>query len=52
MKMTLRLTLDGLLRALRARAHREADEIESGRMAPSGEARREARMTDDDRGDD
>ena len=34
MKLTLRLTLDGLMRALRAKAHREADRIESGRASP------------------
>lgn len=32
MKLALKLTLDGLLRALRARAHRLAEEIEAGRV--------------------
>ena len=30
MRATIKLTLDGLTRALRARAHQMADEIESG----------------------
>lgn len=41
MKMSMRLTLDGLVRALRAEAHRLADEVESGqrRTAEDGEKR-------------
>lgn len=33
MKVTLKLTLDGLMRALTAHAHRLAEEIEAGRIA-------------------
>lgn len=62
MKLALKLTLDGLLRALRAHAHRSVEKSEAGRLArPAGEiaqrppaavARRNARMTDHDRGRD
>ena len=61
MKLTLKLTLDGLMRALRAQAHRRAEEVEAGRLLPRGEAadtpprraaRREKRMTDRDRSGD
>ena len=59
MKLTLKLTLDGLMRALRAQAHRRAEEIEAGRLpsrAAPGPARRivqrEKRMTDRDRSGD
>jgi len=34
MKLTLKLTLEGLMRALRAEAHRRAEEIEAGRLPP------------------
>lgn len=34
MKVTLKLTMDGLLRAMRTRADRLAEEIEAGRMPP------------------
>lgn len=34
MKVTLKLTMDGLLRAMRTRADRLAEEIEAGRMLP------------------
>lgn len=40
MKTGLRLTLDGLVRALRMRMHRMAEEIETGYA--SGRTRREA----------
>lgn len=40
MKLTMRLTLDGLVRGLRGEAHRLADEIEAGYER---EARRDAR---------
>ena len=62
MKIALKLTLDGLLRALRAHAHRSVETIEAGRLdAPAGEgarrtptapARSDARMTDHGRGGD
>lgn len=61
MKLTLKLTLDGLMRALRAQAHRRAEEIEAGRLLPRvGVAdtptrramRREKRITDRDRSGD
>lgn len=42
MKVTLKLTMDGLMRALRARAHRLTEEIETGR-APLDEAGRRRR---------
>ena len=32
MKLVLKLTLDGLLRALKGRAHRLAEEVEAGRL--------------------
>ncbi len=35
MKVTLKLTLDGLMRALKARAHRAAEDIEAGRAKGS-----------------
>lgn len=38
MKVTLKLTLDGLMRALKARAHRAAEDIEAGR-AKGGDRR-------------
>jgi len=34
MKVTMQLTLDGLVRALRREAHRLAEEIEEGRRKP------------------
>lgn len=34
MKLTLKLTLDGLMRALRVREQRLAEEIEAGRIRP------------------
>lgn len=40
MKLTLKLTLDGLLRALKGRAHRLAEEVEAGRLTED-ERRRE-----------
>jgi hypothetical protein len=46
MKLTLKLTLDGLLRALRAEAHRIAEAVEAGRLAPPTE---ETRREDDGR---
>lgn len=59
MKLTLKLTLDGLMRALRAQAHRRAEEIEAGRLLPRAAPtsprrtmRREKRMTDRDRSGD
>lgn len=61
MKLTLKLTLEGLMRALRAQAHRRAGEIEAGRLPPRAVAadapprpttRREKRMTDRDRSGD
>lgn len=59
MKLTLKLTLDGLMRALRAQAHRRAEEIEAGRLLPRAAptpprraTRREKRMTDRDRSGD
>lgn len=59
MKLTLKLTLEGLMRALRAEAHRRAEEIEAGRLLPRAAptptrrvARREKRMTDRDRSGD
>lgn len=61
MKLTLKLTLDGLMRVLRAQAHRRAEEIEAGRLPlragaadrpPRRPARREKRMTDRDRSGD
>lgn len=61
MKLSMELTLDGLLRGLRAEAHRLADELEAGygratpgerkrrlALADAGEADEEAR--DDDAG--
>lgn len=42
MKVTLKLTMDGLMRALKARAHRLAEEIEAGRV-PQAEAGRRGR---------
>ncbi len=51
MKLTLKLTLDGLLRALRAQAHRVAEEIEAGRMAPTARETR-GEVTGNDRGGD
>lgn len=46
-KMSMELTLDGLLRGLRAEAHRLADELEAGygRDAP-GEHKRRLVLTD------
>ncbi|MCO5147007.1 MAG: hypothetical protein M9895_12610 [Aquamicrobium sp.] len=61
MKLTLKLTLDGLMRVLRAQAHRRAEEIEAGRLLPRAAVadtpprraeRREKRMTDSDRSGD
>lgn len=61
MKLTLKLTLEGLMRALRAEAHRRAEEIEAARlpgqravpMAPRPAMRREGKgMTDRDRSGD
>lgn len=43
MKVTLKLTMDGLMRALRGRAHRLAEEIEAGHRLPD-EARRRGRL--------
>lgn len=62
MKLALKLTLDGLLRALRVHAHRRVEEIEAGRLAapakriaqrpPTADARGNARMTGHGRGRD
>ena len=61
MKLTLKLTLDGLMRALRAQAHRKAEEIETSRVfrragvvsrQPQRPARPDRRMMDGDRSDD
>ena len=46
MKLTLKLTLDGLLRALRMQAHRVAEEIERSSEETRGE------VTANDRGGD
>ena len=47
MKLTLKLTLDGLKRALRARAHAIAEEIETGRgLKRAHMARRRPAMRD------
>ena len=51
MKLTLKLTLDGLLRALRAEAHRVAEEIEARRMVPPAQETR-GEVTANDRGGD
>ena len=51
MKLTLKLTLDGLLRALRMRAHRVAEEIEAGRVVPLVEGT-QGEVTANDRGGD
>lgn len=40
MKVTLKLTMDGLMRALRAQAHRLAEEIEVGRLSQDEADRR------------
>lgn len=54
MKVTMQLTLDGLLRALRGKAHRMAEEIESGyarhRVVAGREADRDRTGADDDVG--
>lgn len=58
MKVTLKLTMDGLMRALKARAHRLAEEIEAGRP-PQDEvgrpgrraARRASRLNERERDD-
>ena len=59
MKVTMELTLDGLVRALRARAHRMAEEIETGYAdlaerdtARPKPARRGGRVDDDGLGGD
>ncbi len=62
MKLSLKLTLDGLMRALRAHAHRSLEKAEAGRPQPPAErvvrrrptaqARSDARMTDHDRSRD
>lgn len=49
MKLTLKLTLDGLLRALKARAHRLAEEVEAGRRTDD-ERRPSRRLERDDDG--
>ena len=50
MKATMRLTLDGLTRALRARMHEMADEIEAGyaRRREAGDEEKRPGGTDDD----
>lgn len=50
MKATMKLTLDGLTRALRARMHEMADEIEAGyaRRREAGDDEKHPRGTDDD----
>lgn len=55
MKLTMELTLDGLLRALRGKAHQMAEDIESGYarrriVAVGREADRERAGADDDVG--
>lgn len=62
MKLSLKLTLDGLMRALRLHAHRSLETIETSRLVPPAErvmrrrptaqARSDARMTDDGRSHD
>jgi len=60
MKVTLKLTLDGLMRALRAHAHRKAEEVEAARSAansrviplrPVRQRRKTTERDDDGRGD-
>lgn len=60
MKLTLKLTLDGLMRALRAHAHRTAERTQAERevrawrkqqIARVATAARAAEGRDDDRGD-
>lgn len=60
MKLTLKLTLDGLMRALRAHAHRTAERAEAEREVRAwrkrqagrmGMAARTAERRDDGRGD-
>lgn len=48
MKLTLKLTLDGLLRALKARAHRLAEEVEAGRRTDDERRPPRRRERDDD----
>lgn len=58
MNTAMTLTLDGLVRALRTRMHRMADEIESGYARPARPVGAdlpqtpESRMDDDDVGGD
>lgn len=55
MKATMKLTLDGLTRALRARLHRMADEIEAGyalKRETGEEDKRPRGMDGDDLGGD
>lgn len=47
MKVTMRLTLEGLLRALRARAHALADDIETHLPDDPGEVAAEIRRLKD-----
>jgi len=46
MKIAMALTLDGLVRALRSRAHGLADEVEAGYRRENAEPRRQARKPD------
>ncbi len=57
MKIALKLTLDGLLRARKGRAHRLAEEVEAGRprqdeRTPRRRPARARERNDDDRRDD
>jgi len=56
MKVTMQLTLDGLVRAMRVKAHELADAVESGGPRDDGGGRPERRTDargggEDDRGD-
>ena len=53
MKVTMKLTLDGLVRALRARVHAMADDIESGYAEAGADAGgRRAEPADERDGDE